>query len=144
MSARLSAAVAVVAVLTLAGCGSGSAPIPQASKDCTAVGVTCTHDDPPPGAIAAPTETQPAADPAPTSAQPAAAPASTPSTCDIAREATLTGTPSDVIAAMAALVADKTAPATAREYAQYYSGRDAGNKQMQTMDVELIRMSCTA
>ena len=44
---------------------------------------------------------------------------------------------------MAALVADKTAPETAREYAQYYSGRDAGNKQMQTMDTELIQMSCT-
>jgi hypothetical protein len=144
MNARLGAAAAAVAVLALAGCGSGSAPIPQASKDCTAAGVTCTHDDPAPGAIAAPTETQPAADPAPTETQPAAAPASTPSTCDIAREATLTGTPSDVTAAMAALVADKTAPATAREYAQYYSGRDAGNKQMQTMDVELIRMSCTA
>jgi len=44
---------------------------------------------------------------------------------------------------MKALVADKTAPATAREYARYYTVRDKGNKQLQEMDVSLIQMSCT-
>ena len=44
---------------------------------------------------------------------------------------------------MKALIADKTAPATAREYASYYNVRDKGNKQLQQMDVSLIQMSCT-
>jgi hypothetical protein len=126
-------AIAAAAVLALAGCTSGSAPLAQ-SMDCTQAGVTCTHTDPA-VAPAAPV----AADPAPV-----AAPAPVASTCDVAREAILTGTPDSITAAMAALIADKTAPAIAREYAQYYTGRDAGDKQMQTMDGGLIQSSCSA
>lgn len=44
--------------------------------------------------------------------------------------------------AMSALVADKTAPATAREYGQYYNVRDAGDKSLQSMDSTLIQSSC--
>jgi hypothetical protein len=65
------------------------------------------------------------------------------SSCDIAREALLTGTQSDIDAAMAGLMADKAADATAREYADYYLHRDAGEPQMREMDVSLIRMSCS-
>jgi hypothetical protein len=124
------AAVLTGAVLLLAGCGAGSTPLTQ-STDCTQPGVTCTQADTQPPAVA------PAADPAP-----APAPAAT--TCDVAREAILTGTPDSIAAAMLALTADKSAPATAREYAQYYTGRDAGQKDMQTMDTSLIQMSCAA
>jgi hypothetical protein len=60
----------------------------------------------------------------------------------VAKEAILTGTPASITAAMKALVADKSADSTAREYAQYYTGRDAGQKDMQTMDTSLIQMSC--
>ena len=113
--------LAAVAVLVLAGCstGTGSAPLPQA-----------------------PATSAPAA-PAPTTEVPVADPAPAATTCDKAREAILTGTPSDITAAMKALVADKSAPATAREYARYYTIRDKDNKQLQEMDVSLIQMSCT-
>ena len=119
-------ALAAVAVLALAGCstGTGSAPLPQAP------------------ATSAPAAPAPAA-PAPTAEAPVAEPVPAATTCDKAREAILTGTPSDITAAMKALVADKTAPATAREYARYYTVRDKGNKQLQEMDVSLIQMSCT-
>jgi hypothetical protein len=126
-------AIAAAADLVLAGCTSGSAPLAQ-STDCTQAGVTCTHTDPPVAPVA-----PVAADPAPV-----AAPAPVASTCDVAREAILTGTPVSITAAMAALVADKTAPAIAREYAQYYTGRDAGQKDMQTMDTGLIQAACSA
>ena len=76
---------------------------------------------------------------------PAAAPEAAPagSTCDAAREAILTGSKADITKAFKALIADKGAPATAREYARYYLGRDAGDKQMQEMDVGLIQMACS-
>jgi len=114
-------ALAAVAILALAGCstGSGSAPLPQA----------------PPASAPVTTE-------APAAEAPVPAPAAT--TCDKAREAILTGTPADITAAMKALVVDKTAPATAREYARYYTVRDKTDKQMREMDVSLIQMSCTA
>ena len=117
--------LAAVAVLALAGCGSGtgSAPLPQA----------------PPTSAAAPA---PVATEAPPVAE-APAPAPAASTCDKAREAILTSTPSGITAAMKALVADKSAPATAREYARYYTVRDKNDKQLQEMDVSLIQMSCT-
>jgi hypothetical protein len=119
-------ALAAVAVLALAGCstGTGSAPLPQAP------------------ATSAPAAPAPAA-PAPTAEAPVAEPVPAATTCDKAREAILTGTPSDITAAMKALVADKSAPATAREYARYYTIRDKDNKQLQEMDVSLIQMSCT-
>jgi len=67
-------------------------------------------------------------------------------TCDNVREALLTGTQSQIDAAMAALQADKSADATAREYADYYLHRDgAGSdtKDLRDMDVSLIRTSCS-
>jgi len=122
-------ALAAVAVLALAGCstGSGSAPLPQA---------------PATSAPAAPAPDPPAA-PAPTAEVPVADPTPAATTCDIAREALLTGTPADITAAMKALIADKSAPATAREYASYYNVRDKDSKQFREMDVSLIQMSCT-
>lgn len=115
-------ALATVAVLALAGCstGTGSAPLPQA----------------PPTSDAAPVATE-----APVAEAPPAAPVA--STCDKAREAILTGTPSGITAAMKALVADKAAPATAREYARYYTVRDKDSKDLREMDVSLIQMSCS-
>jgi hypothetical protein len=84
----------------------------------------------------------------------ATAPA-TPSTCDVAREAFLTGSPADIKIAMQGLIADTTADATAREYAQTYldeltkdfswAGSDAETQRQSAldMDVSLIRMSCS-
>jgi hypothetical protein len=46
--------------------------------------------------------------------------------------------PAGIDAAMKALIADKTANSTAREYAQFYTGRDAGQKDIQAMDAGLI------
>ncbi len=74
----------------------------------------------------------------------APAPEASTTTCDVVREALLTGSPAQIMASMEALIADKTAPATAREYARYYTVRDKGNKEMQTMDESLIQISCTA
>ena len=65
------------------------------------------------------------------------------STCDVTREALLTGTPEEILASMKALMADKTADATAREYADYYVNRDKASAQMREMDVSLIRMACS-
>lgn len=70
-----------------------------------------------------------------------AAPAA--STCDVTREAFLTGTQAEINASLKALMADKTADSTAREYADYYLNRDKGEPEMQKMDVTLIRMSCS-
>lgn len=80
-----------------------------------------------------------------TSAKAAAPKAAAPkaSTCDVAREAILTGTPTDIEKAFRALVADKSADGTAREYARYYLGRDKNDKSMREMDISLIQMSCT-
>lgn len=65
------------------------------------------------------------------------------STCDVVREALLTGSPAEIAASMRALVADKTADATAREYADYYLNRDKNEPSLQDMDISLIRMSCS-
>jgi hypothetical protein len=64
------------------------------------------------------------------------------STCDVAREAILTGTPASLDKALKALQNDKTADATAREYARYYLVRDKGNKDLQEMDLSLISSAC--
>jgi hypothetical protein len=89
--------------------------------------------------------------PAKTEVEPVAAP----STCDVVREAVLTGNQSDINAAMEALQADTTADATAREYAQTYlsdltkdyswAGGDAEKIRKSSLDsdVSLIRMSCS-
>lgn len=65
-----------------------------------------------------------------------------PSACDVVREALLTGTQAQIDAAMAALKADTTADGKAREYADYYLGRDAADPQMREMDTGIIRMYC--
>jgi len=41
------------------------------------------------------------------------------------------------------MIHDKTADATAREYARYYLGRDKASKQFREMDIGLIQMSCS-
>jgi hypothetical protein len=66
------------------------------------------------------------------------------STCDVTREALLTGTQAEINASMKALMADKTADATAREYADYYLNRDKAEPDMQKMDISLIRMACSS
>lgn len=63
--------------------------------------------------------------------------------CGAAREAILTGTPADIERTFKALVADKSADATAREYARYYLGRDRDDRQMREMDIGLIQTACT-
>lgn len=108
------------AALVLAGV---ACTVPEAKPDTLGVESFEKQD----GAVEAPTTTAAAA----------------PSTCDVAREALLTGTPEEITAAMLALKADTTADATAREYADYYTGRDAGDADMQEMDAGLIRMSCS-
>lgn len=69
------------------------------------------------------------------------------SSCDVVREAFLTGTPAELEASLKALIADKAANATAREYADYYLHRDAppasGSKDLRDMDASLIKMSCS-
>ena len=68
-------------------------------------------------------------------------------TCANVREALLTGSQSQIDSAMRALIADKSADDTAREYADYYMTRDAPgsymSKETREMDVGLIRMACS-
>jgi hypothetical protein len=90
-------------------------------------------------------ETIPATNPEPVAA---------PSTCDVAREAFLTGNAADIKTALEAMIADTTADATAREYAQTYlseltddyswAGDDAETMRKSSLEssVSLIRMSC--
>jgi len=61
----------------------------------------------------------------------------------VVKEAFLTGTPATIDAALKTLVADKAMDATAREYAQYYTVRDASDPQMREADKGLIQMSCS-
>jgi hypothetical protein len=64
-------------------------------------------------------------------------------TCAVVREAFLTGTKAELEASLKALVADKTADATAREYADYWLNRDKSQPDMQEMDEGLIKMACS-
>jgi len=80
-----------------------------------------------------------AAVPAPAEAP---APADAASSCSVVKEALLTGTPAEINAAMLALVADKGADQTAREYADYYTNRDKNQKDLQKMDATLIQTAC--
>ena len=119
MNAFRPIAAALFAVTVLAGCaGSLSQPIPQGTAS--------------PAASAA-VSTKPAAE----------APAASVSTCDAVREAFLTGTPAQIAKALHALQIDKTADATAREYAQYWLIRDAKEKDMRSMDQDLITSACS-
>lgn len=85
-------------------------------------------------------ETSEAPAPAP---EPAPEPTKAASSCDDAREAILTGSKADITRAFQALIKDKGADATAREYARYYLVRDKGQADVQEMDISLIQMSCT-
>lgn len=116
---RLSLALMVLA-LAVAGCSDTSEPLPAGSDNFPTV----------PEAVAEVEETVPTTTKAAT-------------TCDVVREALLTGSQADIDASMAALKADKTADATAREYADYYLGRDRNDPQNRQADVSLIRMSCS-
>jgi hypothetical protein len=120
-------AIGFAAVSCSTGTTTASAPVPQGTVA---------------SAPAAPAAVEPAPAPAPAAAAPAPAPAAV-STCDAANEAILTGSPEQITAALKALTADKTAPATAREYAQYFVVRDAGQKDLQSMDTTLITAVCT-
>jgi predicted small lipoprotein YifL len=113
---------AAMLALALTACGSTQQPLPQAPPD------TSTSQD---------------ATPESTSEAEATPDQTAATACDVAREAILTGTKAQIKAAMKKLVADRTADATAREYARYYLGRDAADADMQEMDVSLIQMSCT-
>ena len=63
------------------------------------------------------------------------------STCDVAREAILTGSEEDKEKAFKALIADKKADATAREAAQEYFEQD--DEMLKEMQVDLIQMACS-
>jgi hypothetical protein len=63
-------------------------------------------------------------------------------TCDVAREAFLTGTPAEIEAALKALIEDESADAIAREYAQHYLVRDAADQTAQDADKALIQAAC--
>ena len=108
---------AAIAGLMLTACGAASSPLPQAA------------DTP---AAEAPADT-PAAEPA--------APAA--STCDVVREAFLTGTVKKQTSALKKLKADKTADAIAREYAGYWLIRDAKSKSLRELDQTLIVSACS-
>lgn len=108
----------------------------------TAACTTPTDDALPAGSDQFPTETTTTAGAVePETTTTTAAPAA--STCDVVREALLTGSPAEIEASMAALIADKSADATAREYADYYLNRDKDQPSLRDMDVSLIRMSCS-
>jgi|SRR6476469_3195756 len=107
------AAIALLMAITAAGCSleSGGGKLPPGSANF-------------PEAATAATTTQTAAA----------------TTCDVVREAFLTGAPSEIAGALQALIADRSADATAREYAQkYLTQTDPGLKDM---DKSLIQMSC--
>jgi hypothetical protein len=65
------------------------------------------------------------------------------STCDRAREALLTGDAKSIEGALRALVRDRSADATAREYAQNYLTQDARDPVMRSADKDMIRMACS-
>lgn len=132
-------AAAVVGVIIIASAaGSSSSKTKTQSGTLAATG----SSSPATTAPAAPATTAPA----PTTTT-APAPTTTTTekvdTCANVREALLTGTQAQIDTAMAALQADKSADDTAREYADYYLHRDAGQKDLRDMDVSLIREACS-
>jgi hypothetical protein len=74
---------------------------------------------------------------APAPATPAA------SSCDVAREAFLNGTETDIINSMSGVLADKTAHDTARQFAKFYNGRDKANKSKQETDMKIVEFYCS-
>lgn len=120
---------ALTLAATLSSCGSstaaGSGAIPQASMS-----------------LDAPTFEEPATE-EPLEESVEEEPLEQTSSCDAAREAILTGTAADIKKAFLALQKDRTAEATAREYARYYLVRDKNNKDLREMDIGIIQMSCS-
>ena len=74
---------------------------------------------------------------APAPATPAA------SSCDVAREAFLTGTEADIVKSMNGVLADRTAHDTARQFAKFYNGRDRANKSKQETDIKIVQFYCS-
>ena len=68
-------------------------------------------------------------------------PAAVASTCDVAREAFLTGSEAEIEAALAALVADTTADAAAREAAQSYLETD--DPTLRGLHKNLVQYTCS-
>ena len=131
---------------TNAGPASDTLPVPALTVTSTIPGPATTTTVPGPNVTKTVTQQAPAKTVTVTvTAEPPAAaqPAPGGSSCDKAREAILTGSPADINASMKALIADTTAPSIAREYARYYTGRDAGQKDMQEMDITLIQSACS-
>ncbi len=115
----------VAGIIIGAASAGGSTPAPTAAPGQT---VTATVEVPGP-------ETTVTLTPEPVT--PAASTA-----CGDVREAFLTGTPEDIAKALRALVADKGADPTAREYAKYWLDRDSGDPSMQKLDEGLIQSAC--
>ncbi len=69
-------------------------------------------------------------------------PATQGSTCDAAREAFLNGADDEIEAALEALLADTTAPAAARKYADAWLYGDAANPDQREADKDLILSAC--
>lgn len=114
-------------VLGLVACGSTAHPLPQGTVATSVAQATSSK------ASAA----KPVA-PAAKSTKPSAMV----STCDAVREAMLTGSPYQILVAMKALQADKSADATAREAAADYAA--AVDEQLKKMEADLVRMACAS
>jgi hypothetical protein len=64
------------------------------------------------------------------------------SSCVAVREAVLSGDKGEIRRALRALKNDETASTTARQSADDYLNRDAGNPERQQMDLSLIQAAC--
>lgn len=117
------AATALAVTVTLSGCAPVAEPIPQGSQTSASNNSPAKSKTP---AKKVPAKTLPRV-----------------SSCDQVREAFLTGSKAEVIAALKRLKADKSADGTAREYAGYWLGRDRSDPQMREMDETLIVSTCT-
>lgn len=63
--------------------------------------------------------------------------------CDVLREAILTGSKEDIVAGMNAVLADRMAHDTAREFAKYYTDRDSANESRQRKDLPIVQFYCS-
>lgn len=78
--------------------------------------------------------------PAPATTTSPASTASSP--CQQLQEDILNGTELKIVNDMNQIVIDKTANATARQYAGYYTGRDAANKSVQEKEIPIVQFYC--
>lgn len=112
--------LALALTVALSGCGPAGTPIPQEPSGKPVAATAATRVIPP-----KPLPRKPVV-----------------SSCDAVREAFLTGTQPQLLAALKRLKLDRSADGTAREYADYYLTRDAKDKDVREMDRGLIVMSC--